>query len=63
MFTAAMIQAASLTAWVALVALASPRAAAELPEHVVTDVLGPTLPVIGRSLQRIAASLQPAVGP
>jgi hypothetical protein len=41
MFTASMIRTASLAAWLALAALASPRAAAELPQHLVADSFDP----------------------
>jgi hypothetical protein len=41
MFTSALIRTASLTAWLALAALASPHAAAELPEHVVAAGIRP----------------------
>lgn len=41
MFTASMIRTASLSAWLALAALASSRAAAELPQHLAAGGLGP----------------------
>jgi len=41
MFTALMIRTASLAAWLALAALASSRAAAELPQHLVVDGFSP----------------------
>jgi FG-GAP repeat protein len=41
MFTVSMIRTASLSAWLALAALASPRAAAELPQHLVAEGFGP----------------------
>ena len=43
MFTALMIRTASLAAWLALAALASSRAAAELPQHLVVDGFSPEL--------------------
>ena len=41
MFTAFMLRTASLSAWLTLAALASPDAAAELPQHLVADGFGP----------------------
>ena len=41
MFTASMIRTASLSAWLALAALASPGAVAELPEHLIAETFGP----------------------
>jgi hypothetical protein len=41
MFTASMIRTASLSALLALAALASPGAVAELPEHLIAETFGP----------------------
>jgi hypothetical protein len=41
MFTASMIRIASLSAWLTFAALASSRAAAELPQHPVAEGFGP----------------------
>jgi len=44
MFTPSIIRIASLSAWLALAVLASPRAAAELPQHAIADGFGPDFP-------------------
>jgi hypothetical protein len=43
MFTAFMIRTASLSAWLVFAALASSRAAAELPQHLIAGGFGPDI--------------------